>query len=162
MKIRFLIPSTFFVSCTMVFSCSMVFADDTISIVESVDEAHCRLLGDAVCETQKHDAQKKCNKWHKAKAEKAEANTLMITDTPATQSTRPHYDGSRKKITTTFIAANYYSCDVVKNPVVVDEPSAQAPQSVEDRLLQLDALLKKELITEQEYQEKRADILKDL
>lgn len=133
---------------------------DDITISQSVDESDCTLIGQDICKTRKKDAMSKCEDWHKEKAKEKGANTFVITDTTQTVTRRPFYDGSVDKITWTQIAAKYYSCE--KNASTNSSEEKAPSNKFGQRLMTLEALYKKRLITDEEYKKKRAEILRDL
>lgn len=131
-----------------------------ITISQSIDESDCTLIGQDICKTQKKDAMSKCEDWHKETAQEQGANTVVITDTTDTESRRPFFDGSVKTIKWTHIAAKYYSC--AKQASFKPTEEKTPANKFEQRLMTLEALYKKRLITDEEYKRKRAEILRDL
>ncbi|WP_096085703.1 SHOCT domain-containing protein [Agaribacterium haliotis] len=133
-----------------------------ISIADSVNPAECQLLASESCETQKQDADKKCNKVHRKQAQEAGANTIVIGERSVKTSRRPFYDGSYKTIKKTSIAASYYHCEVEQATPAKTSGNMKSKGSAEERLLRLNSLKEKGLISEKEYQDKRQQILDEL
>jgi len=145
---------------------SLAHAADSVVIVSSIDESQCKLAGEEVCETQKSQeakAKAKCNKWHTKKARDLGANSIVITNRSVSESRRPLYDGRYKTIKNTSISASYYTCSAQYTATQVPKPPMeQQDNTIELRLIKLESLKEKGLITEKEYQAKRAEILEDL
>ncbi|SMF31621.1 Short C-terminal domain-containing protein [Alteromonadaceae bacterium Bs31] len=158
----------------IVFAFSAAHSQSDIAIVESIDDTRCTYKAQHTCTTQKKKkTHEKCDTWHIDKARDVGANTILITDESSTESRRPHYDGTYKTIRTTNIVASYYLCSgklTEENaPALTEEPpvssapkSTTPPASIEERLIRLQSLYKKGLITEAEYKHKRSAILSEL
>ncbi|TVZ41381.1 hypothetical protein P886_0726 [Alteromonadaceae bacterium 2753L.S.0a.02] len=160
-------------SLLLSFIASYCSADNSVQLVTEIDADHCRLINKNVCVTEKRDekkAIKKCNKWHINQASEQGANRVLITDNTYSEHRRPHYDGSSKTIKTREYLADYYACDLAEVSVVNDTQQEALPvnnsgaskSSIEDRLLRLESLKKKGLISAEEYAAKRAEILSEL
>lgn len=138
-----------------------VFAD--ARLVDTIDKNHCTKLAEQTCSSQKakeENAVAKCQQWHLDKASEVGANRVLISDTLATEHRRPHFDGSIKTIVERVFNAEYYQC--------ADTAPATAPQTgqpartIAERLRVLESLREQQLITDQEYQQKRQAILDEL
>jgi hypothetical protein len=149
---------TYMLTILLVLS-GLAHADD-VTISQSVDESDCTLIRQDICKTRKKDAMSKCEDWHKENAKEKGANTIVITDTTHTEARRPFYDGSVDKIKWTHIAAKYYSCENHASTKSSEEKTQS--DKFEERLMTLEALYKKRLITDEEYKSKRVEILRDL
>lgn len=136
-----------------------------VAVVASVDETVCEKVATEICETHKKDAEKKCHKWHREKAEELGGNRVVMTDSSYSESKRPMFDGRFKTIRNTSITADYFACAtaVAEEKAEMSGETVEAVnQSIEQRLKTLQNLLDKGLITEQEYQAKREEILSEL
>ncbi|MBQ0782005.1 MAG: hypothetical protein KBT79_14425, partial [Thalassolituus oleivorans] len=113
-----------------------------------------------------------CEERHRQNALAEGGNTVVIKGTISSETRRPRVDGRYVIIEKTDMAADYYLCDdFVADDVVAEQENSSDPMravapmvelSIEERLITLEALNKKGLITADEYKAKRADILNDL
>lgn len=148
----------------LIFSLTQTICAESDPIFVATDElGDCRLVGEYECKTIKHDAEKKCKKVHKKQARTFDADTIVMTETRTEEKTRPFYDGSKKRIKTTYISANHYQCRGATKAVAEQKNgSGKVPgtgKSDEARLRKLKNLYEQDLINEQEYKAQKQKIL---
>lgn len=132
-----------------------------VDVVEGVDSAKCVLVTKESCTSSKSDSLKACTETHIEKAKKLDADTIMITDQKTSKHRKPSLAGGMKTVTITEVLANYYMCKS-DTPVIENTSKNMSEKTIEERLNTLNTLKGKYLITEEEYSEKRQEILDDL
>ncbi|MDF1764094.1 MAG: hypothetical protein P1U57_11850 [Oleibacter sp.] len=143
-----------------------------VMVVESVDTARCQMIKENSCSIQGQSLQsdsdeKDCQNKHLEDAAEAGANAVMFTGTTTSERRRPRVDGRYVTVVSTDVAAEYYACDQAElfaqqEAKQAEEKVEAASQSIEQRLNTLETLKEKELISVEEYQAKRREILNDL
>ena len=141
------------------------YAADKIRVLAEGDESSCELVSQQVCSTTSMNPAEECLAWHKKQATDAGADALLIRGSEDSRRNKPSLTGM-KTVVTTKVSADYYRCaaavsvaETVAETVVKD---SEGWSTVEKRLLVLESLKSKGLISDTEYQLKRQDILKDL
>ena len=154
-----LLTSALFVS-------SLSYAASDVNLAGEIDPEHCQLVKEERCSTQKSDGVSVCEKRLKEEADELNANTLVLGEIEQTVQRKPSLNGV-KTVTITSVNAAIYRCPVASDapqsreyhPAPVERPMEK---SVEERLIQLNGLKEKGLISDEEYQSKRAEILEEL
>ena len=143
-------------------------AQADIKILQPGEEANCQLIKEEVCKTTSKDPVKACDEWHQEEAEEQGADAFLMGTMEQSSHRQPSLTGA-KTVKTTRITATYYHCGLAKQAVqkvvdeAVQEPAAQVEtDSIESRLLRLNSLKEKGLITQEEYDQKRQQILDEL
>lgn len=150
-------------------------SSQAVSLIEGAIPAECEQLKTASCSTIKSNAIKACTKVHKEQADALGANRIKLLSNQVTsqKQRKPSLTGA-KMVTLTTVPAEYFLCAKPKmTPPIksmppapgkrITPPQKQKPtNSIEARLIQLNQLLEKGLITKEEYQAKRKDILDSL
>lgn len=150
-------------------------ASPDVRITGKVDES-CTMIKEVDCTTHKRDGEKACEEKLKKMAKEEGADTLIIEAVEQTKQRKPSLSGV-KTVTETSMSGTLYQCHT-GNEISHSRSKAtdkSAPESsrkdthkksndktIEERLIQLNDLKEKGLITEDEYQAKRAEILGDL
>ena len=140
-------------------------AQADIKMLQAGEQAGCQLVAEDVCKTTASAAQQACLERHQQAAAEAGADAVLLGERDESTVRRPSLTGA-KNVTTTRIAAQYYDCGLqqaaFKQAVqsAVAEPAAQL--SIEQRLVRLQKLKDKGLISADEYQQKRQQILDQL
>ncbi|WP_419811381.1 SHOCT domain-containing protein [Bacterioplanoides sp.] len=141
-------------------------AQADIKILQAGEAANCKLVKEEVCKTTSKKPDEACLEWHQEEADSSGADSLIIGATEQSSHRQPSLTGA-KTITTTRIAATYFDCGLAQQAVqqavnkAVQEGAVQqvTTQTIESRLLRLNSLKEKGLITEDEYDQKRQQIL---
>ena len=138
-----------------------------VTIVDMVDENQCKLIKEADCTTAKREGLKVCTEKHLEGANRLQADTLLLGEVKEMEHRKPSLTGA-KKVRLTQVQAYYYQCETAqeKANTPMSSPAmkgiAPAAKSIEDRLVQLNSLKDKGLITQEEYKSKRTEILNEL
>ncbi|MDP2506598.1 MULTISPECIES: hypothetical protein [unclassified Oceanobacter] len=137
-----------------------------VEIKKSVDEQRCRMVKQSTCINNGRNGIQHCQQEHRQSAAEFGADQIVITSTNQSDHRKRMATGNYKNFTKTKMTARYYVCDDriqqhqnMQREVVV--PPAQG-KTVEERLLRLQTLREKNLLSEQEYRTKRAEILSEL
>ena len=136
-------------------------------LVESIDESQCKLIKEADCTTAKREGLKACTEKHLESANRLQADSLLLGEVKEMEHRKPSLTGA-KKVRLTQVQAYYYQCETAqeKANTPMSSPAmkgiAPAAKSIEDRLVQLNSLKDKGLITQEEYESKRTEILNEL
>ena len=125
----------------------------------SVAEPGCEKLTSVTCSVQSRNGEEQCQAQLAGEAEKAGADSILITDTESNTLRKPSLSGV-KTVTSTQMSADLYRCQAPVAAVPVAEKTAE--KTVEERLLRLQDLYSKKLISDEEYQAQRQRILNDL
>lgn len=143
-----------------------------IMVVETVDVARCQLIEKNSCSIQGQSIQsdtdeKDCQDKHLEDAAEVGANAVIFTGTTTSERRRPRMDGRYVTVVSTDVSAEYYACDQAElfaqqEAKQAEEKVEAVSQSIEQRLNTLEMLKEKGLISVDEYQAKRTDILNDL
>lgn len=146
-------------------SVPLMAAESSVRELSAAQAAKCRFVADNDCSTTKSEGDAFCREWHSKQAESAGADAMVLSESDTYVRQRPSLTGL-KTVTTTKMKAGYYQCGF--------EPARPAPgmkghikkampeRSIEQRLIMLNRLKEKQLISEEEYQSKRKQILDDL
>lgn len=140
------------------------FAEDDVKLLEAGQESACKLVKQDVCKSTSMDPQKDCMEWHQEHAGKAKADAMVMRGSEESRRTRPSLSGN-KMVTTTAITADYYQCGFKEKREKAMRAVNKAEYGVdhfEKRLKNLEKLKKKGLITEEEYQAQRKEIISDI
>jgi hypothetical protein len=147
---------------------ALVLADDA-RVIPAEDAAACRLLAKQECKTNEDKGLAHCQQWHQHQARKQNADAVVLADADTFIRKRPSLNGV-KTVTTTIVPAAYYYCGF--EPLTRrkgEGKEAVAPVSgtehhnrFEQRLLTLQKLKDKGLISAEEYAQKRQQILDEL
>ncbi|MGB1090860.1 MAG: SHOCT domain-containing protein [Oceanobacter sp.] len=160
-KINISIKSTLLICCLL--GPSAWASDFDIQNLEQAQLANCTKLASDECDSESSDAEAVCLAELQQKAIKAKADALFISGQESFTQRRPTLVGGVKKVTRLKMQADYYDCGYAaksaKSAGSVDVP---AWQQVEGRLKNLESLKSKGLISAEEYDQKRQDILNDL
>jgi hypothetical protein len=137
------------------------YAADKIRVLAVGDEASCELVSQQVCSTTSMNPAEECLAWHKKQAADAGADALLIRGSEDSRRNKPSLTGM-KTVVTTKVSADYYRCAAAVSVAETVVKDSEGWSTVEKRLLVLESLKSKGLISDTEYQLKRQDILKDL
>lgn len=137
------------------------YAADKIRVLAVGDEASCELVSQQVCSTTSMNPAEECLAWHKKQAADAGADALLIRGSEDSRRNKPSLTGM-KTVVTTKVSADYYRCAAAVSVAETVVKDSEGWSTVEKRLLVLESLKSKGLISVEEYQLKRQDILKDL
>lgn len=132
-----------------------------VDVVESVDLEKCVLVTKKSCTSSKSDSLKACTEVHTEKAEKLDADTIIITNSKTSKHRKPSLTGGMKTVKITEISANYYACKT-STTRARSTLKSNSEKTIEERLNTLNNLKEKKLISAEEYSKKRQDILNDL
>lgn len=132
-----------------------------VDVVESIDPAKCVLVTQESCTSSKSDSLKACTEVHIEKAEKLDADTIIITNSKTSKHRKPSLTGGMKTVKITEISANYYACKT-STTRARSTLKSNSEKTIEERLNTLNNLKEKKLISAEEYSKKRQDILNDL
>jgi len=127
--------------------------------VEVVAES-CELVGAAECHEKGYTGLEKCREALSGDAGKAGADTVHILATDQYKTRKPSLSGGMQVTDNTKMKAELYLCSSGSKELGAESDARS--MSVEERLLRLNALKEKSLITEGEYQAARKRILLDL
>lgn len=139
-------------------------AQADIKNLQAGDETSCQMVAQETCKTSSREPVEMCLEWHQEKAVEAGADSLLIGDREESSVRRPSLTGA-KTVVTTKIAAAYYDCGLKQAELqqAVKTVVNKAPQlTIEQRLIRLNTLKEKGLITQGEYDQKRQQILGEL
>lgn len=136
-------------------------ADSNVRVLNVAETKACKPVDRQACTTTQSNAAETCLAWHMEAAEKADADGILLGQTEQTKQRKPSLSGP-KTIVKTTVNADYYQCGFATADTGSASSAAPAWSSVEKRLETLESLKQKGLVTEEEYQSKRQDILKDL
>ena len=134
-------------------------AGSPVRTLAAGEEAGCEHLLHNECRTTSSKADEFCLAWHQDEARAAGADALMLGESDSSRQNKPSLVGM-KTVVTTSIQADYYRCAKPAEQAVA-APAAKA-SGVEERLQVLESLKAKGLISADEYQQKRKEILADL
>ncbi len=137
------------------------YAADKIRVLAEGDEASCELVSQQVCSTTSMNPAEECLAWHKKQAADAGADALLIRGSEDSRRNKPSLTGM-KTVVTTKVSADYFRCAAAVSVAETVVKDSEGWSTVEKRLLVLESLKSKGLISDTEYQLKRQDILKDL
>jgi hypothetical protein len=137
------------------------YAADKIRVLAEGEEASCELVSQQVCSTTSMNPADKCLAWHTKQAADAGADALLIRGSEDSRRNKPSLTGM-KTVVTTKVSADYYRCAAAVSVAETVVKDSEGWSTVEKRLLVLESLKSKGLISDTEYQLKRQDILKDL
>lgn len=137
------------------------YAADKIRVLAEGDEASCEMVSQQVCSTTSMNPAEECLAWHKKQAADAGADALLIRGSEDSRRNKPSLTGM-KTVVTTKVSADYYRCAAAVSVAETVVKDSEGWSTVEKRLLVLESLKSKGLISDTEYQLKRQDILKDL
>ena len=137
------------------------YAADKARVLAEGDEASCELVSQQVCSTTSMNPAEECLAWHKKQAADAGADALLIRGSEDSRRNKPSLTGM-KTVVTTKVSADYYRCAAAVSVAETVVKDSEGWSTVEKRLLVLESLKSKGLISDTEYQLKRQDILKDL
>ena len=137
------------------------YAADKTRVLAEGDEASCELVSQQVCSTTSMNPAEECLAWHKKQAADAGADALLIRGSEDSRRNKPSLTGM-KTVVTTKVSADYYRCTAAVSVAETVVKDSEGWSTVEKRLLVLESLKSKGLISDTEYQLKRQDILKDL
>ncbi len=143
---------------------------DAARIIPAEDAVACRLLAKQECKTIEDKGLEHCQQWHQHQARQQDADAVVLADADTFIRKRPSLNGV-KTVTTTIVPAAYYYCGfepLTRRKGEGKEAIAPAPVSAPDhnhfeqRLLTLQKLRDKGLISAEEYALKRQQILDEL
>ena len=137
------------------------YAADKARVLAEGDEASCELVSQQVCSTTSMNPAEECLAWHTKQAADAGADALLIRGSEDSRRNKPSLTGM-KTVVTTKVSADYYRCAAAVSVAETVVKDSEGWSTVEKRLLVLESLKSKGLISDTEYQLKRQDILKDL
>ncbi len=137
------------------------YAADKIRVLAEGEEASCELVSQQLCSTTSMNPAEECLAWHKKQAADAGADALLIRGSEDSRRNKPSLTGM-KTVVTTKVSADYYRCAAAVSVAEIVVKDSEGWSTVEKRLLVLESLKSKGLISDTEYQLKRQDILKDL
>jgi len=137
------------------------YAADKIRVLAEGEEASCELVSKQVCSTTSMNPEEECLARHKMQAADAGADALLIRGLEDSRRNKPSLTGM-KTVVTTKVSADYYRCAAAATAAETVVKDSEGWSTVEKRLLVLESLKSKGLISDAEYQLKRQDILKDL
>ncbi|WP_369857140.1 hypothetical protein [Candidatus Thalassolituus haligoni] len=142
-------------------SASMGVSAESVEIRDGVDEQSCRMVKQEMCSTTSRDGVAHCRQEHLKSAAQFGANRVVIGTTDQSDHKKRMANGLYTSVTKTRMKARYFACDETSR---VRQPAAVqgGGKSIEERLLRLESLRQKHLLTEPEYTAKRAAILDDL
>lgn len=138
-----------------------------VRLVEVEAVGQCKKLDHQVCTTTKSDADDVCLERHKEEAAEIGADAIVVIQKEETKQRRPSLMGT-KTVTKTDITADYFDCGYPDVPVkavsqkAINKSVIRDLYTIEDRLNVLETLKSKGLISEEEYRQKRQEILADL
>jgi len=125
--------------------------------VEAVADT-CEMVSNTECHAKGYRGESECHEQFAKKAEGDGADTILVTSQDQYKTRKPSLSGGMQVTDNTKMKADLYRCnEVAASP----ELKAQA-LTVEERLLQLNELREKELISADEYRTGRERILNDL
>ncbi|WP_260997057.1 SHOCT domain-containing protein [Thalassolituus hydrocarboniclasticus] len=136
-------------------------AADNIRVLSAGEETGCTWLAQEQCSTEARLAAEECLNWHQTQAVAAGADALLMGDSEESRRKKPSLTGM-KTVVATKVSADYYRCAAAAATAETVVKGAEGWSTVEKRLLVLESLKAKGLISAEEYQAKRQDILKDL
>ncbi|WP_430461746.1 SHOCT domain-containing protein [Thalassolituus sp. LLYu03] len=141
-----------------------VLAQSPVRELKAGEEAGCQPVEQQVCSSTSMKPEDECFSWHSRMAKDAGADAFVVRETERSRKNKPSLTGMKTEVTTK-ISADYFRC---QQPAQVQPLPAAAPaprgdfSTVEKRLQVLESLKAKGLISADEYQQKRGDILNDL
>jgi len=119
----------------------------------------CEMVVKAECHAKGYSGTEECREQFAEEAESEGADTILVTSQDQYKTRKPSLSGGMQVIDNTKMKADLYRC----NEVVAASPEVKAQAlSVEERLLRLNELRNKELISDDEYRAGRERILNDL
>lgn len=130
-------------------------------LVDVSEVGQCKKLGQQVCTTTKSDADTVCLAMHQEEAANVNADAIVLVEQEQVKQRRPSLMGN-KTVIKTDITADYYDCGFPEPIAPVKRTVNRDLYDIEERLEVLESLKSKGLVTEQEYNQKRQDILSDL
>ncbi|MBM94848.1 MAG: hypothetical protein CMI09_03220 [Oceanospirillaceae bacterium] len=144
-----------------------LFAQAEVQLVEAGAVGQCKKLDHQVCTSTKTDADEVCLERHKESAAEVGADAIVVIQKEETRQRRPSLTGT-KTVIKTDITADYFDCGLPEAPVesvsqkVANQVVIRDLYTIEDRLNVLETLKAKGLVSDEEYNQKRQDILSDL
>ena len=135
------------------------------------EEAACQLVVQETCKTTSREPAVACLEWHLETAEEEGADALVIRGSDERTQRLPSLSGGTRTVVNTRVKADYYNCGYAKQELMeaakeaaqqVEKIAPVVTKSAEERLLQLNSLKEKGLITQDEYDQKRQEILSEL
>ncbi len=154
-------------------------ASPEVRITGKVNES-CTMIKEVDCTSHKREGEKACEERLKKLAKEEGADTLIIEAVEQTKQRKPSLSGV-KTVTETSMSGKLYQChtgneishsrrnasdqtgqDSASKEAMGNSHKKHSGKTIEERLIQLNALKEKGLITEDEYQSKRTEILGDL
>lgn len=140
-----------------------VLAQD-IATIDSEKASHCLLISEESCSDTSEEG---CIRKHKEHARELRADSLLITEVSESRYRKPSLAGGIKSVTKVSVAAEYYDC-ITQNAPDVASPVTRQPsdntkgKTIAERLKVLKTLREDALISDQEYADKKEEILKEL
>ncbi|WP_221800610.1 SHOCT domain-containing protein [Oceanobacter mangrovi] len=145
-------------------------AESSIEFRQQADPQFCQLVQKETCSTNSRDGLEHCQAEHRKQADKYGANVVVTGETTQNRHKKRMANGLYDDFIKTRMEASYYRCG--DQPVDADKPVKQTRPMplpadagslpIEKRLQRLQSLRDKGLISEQEYQQKRQQIIDQL